>query len=66
MKNITKDKNEKELKEMLAEKQKALVNYSDDLFQGKTKNVKEGRSIRKQIAQVKTAMRMNKSIKVIK
>lgn len=56
MKNITKNKNEKELNDLLKEKRKALSDFSNEVFQGKAKNVKAGRSIRKEIAQIKTEM----------
>lgn len=58
MKNIAKDKSVNELKEILEQKKKALVDFSSEVFQGKTKNVKSGRNIRKEIAQILTALRM--------
>lgn len=57
MKNPTKGKNEKELADLLKEKRKALADFSNEVFQGKAKNVKLGRGIRKDIARVLTAIR---------
>jgi ribosomal protein L29 len=56
MKNVAKGKNEKELTGLLKEKREALSDFSSKAFQGQVKNVKEGRSIRKQIAQIMTAL----------
>jgi ribosomal protein L29 len=59
MKNITKGKNEKELNDLLKEKRNALSEWSAEVFQGKVKNVKEGRTIRKDIARILTALNIN-------
>ena len=56
MKNITKGKNEKELNDLLKEKRNALSEFSANVFQGKVKNVKEGRTTRKDIARILTAL----------
>ncbi len=60
MKNITKGKNQKDLQSLLSEKRKALAEFSQNVFQGKTKNVKEGRSLRKDIARILTALHSEK------
>lgn len=60
MKNIAKDKNDKELNDLLSEKTKAIRDHLNDMFQGKVKNIKAKKVIKKQIAQIKTAMTMNK------
>lgn len=60
MKNITKGKNEKELGDILKEKRNALSEFSGSVVQGKVKNVKEGRALRKDIARILTALNENK------
>jgi ribosomal protein L29 len=60
MKNITEGKNEKELNDLLKEKRNTLFEFKGNVFQGKSKNVKEGRTIRKDIARILTALNMQK------
>ena len=61
MKNVAKGKSEKELHDLLKEKRKALSDFSNEVFQGKAKNVKLGRSIRKEIAQIQTELTIQKN-----
>jgi ribosomal protein L29 len=62
MKDITKGKTVKELQGLLKDKRDALREFSQNVFQGKTKNVKEGRSIRKDIARILTTINMEEKI----
>lgn len=50
------NKTEKELKEMLAEKQKALRVFRFSIAGSNARNVKEGVIIRKTIARIKTKL----------
>jgi ribosomal protein L29 len=53
------DKKEtKDLLEVLAEKEKLLMDTKISLAQGKTKNAHSKRNIRKEIARVKTVLRL--------
>ncbi len=55
MKDIT-GKTEKDLQVMLSEKQEALRVFRFGISGTKTRNVKEGRTVRKSIAQIKTEL----------
>jgi ribosomal protein L29 len=55
-KNITKGKDQKELTALLGAKRKSLAEFRFNIGNGKTKNVKEGRGIRKEIAQILTSL----------
>lgn len=59
-KKITKDLSPKELDTLLIEKKKALSEFSLSVFQGKIKNVKEGKLIKKDIARILTAKNANR------
>lgn len=54
-----KAKNPKELRKLIAEKKSALQEFRLGNARSKTKNVKEGRGIRKEIAQIMTALNAN-------
>lgn len=56
MKKITNGKNSKDLQDLLKDKRRALADFAQNVFQGKAKNVKEGRGLRKDIARIMTAM----------
>lgn len=60
MKEIT-TKNDSELTKLIAEKRESLRTFRFGVTGAKSKNVKEGRSIRKDIARMLTAIRMNKA-----
>jgi ribosomal protein L29 len=49
-------KNEKDLMKTLAEKRKALQSFRFNLSGSKTRNVKEGRGLRKEIARILTQL----------
>ena len=51
-----KNKTEKELKTLLVEKQSALHNFRFAVAGSKNRNVKEGKSLRKDIARILTLM----------
>lgn len=51
-----KDKKEKDLLKLLHEKKKSLRLFRFSLSGGKTKNTKEGRGTKKEIAQILTEM----------
>lgn len=57
-KNLAKIKemNEKDLKTFVNEKKAKLADFRFNLTSGKTKNVKEGVALRKEIAQALTAL----------
>ncbi len=55
-----KNKNEGELEKMLEERAQALKNFRFAISGSKTKNVKEGRMIRKDIAKILTEMNAKK------
>lgn len=55
-KNNTKE----ELLKLLSEKRASLKDFKFGSAGGKTKNVKEGASLRKEIARILTALRTNK------
>jgi ribosomal protein L29 len=54
--NTFKGKDTKELKEALAEKSKRLSEFKVEVTMGKTKNVKEGRELRKDVARILTEL----------
>ncbi len=60
MKELIK-KTEKELVAMLKEKRQALQNFRFALAGSKTKNVKEGSALRKDIARILTALKLQKT-----
>ena len=49
-----KNKLKKELKEMLSDKKDSLKNFRFKVARGKTKNVKEGKTVRREIACILT------------
>lgn len=51
------EKNETDLRKLLTEKREALRVFRFGVAGGKTKNVKEGKTLRREIAQVLTALR---------
>jgi ribosomal protein L29 len=51
-----KGKTEKDLKKLLADKRKTLQTFRFNISGSKTRNVKEGRGIRKEIAQIMTEL----------
>lgn len=51
---------DKDLKTMLTEKRKKLADFRFNIIGGKIKNVKEGRVLRKEIAQVLTELNRTK------
>lgn len=51
-----KGKNPKDLTKALTEKRDALQNFRFGISGGKSKNVKEGRTIRKEIARIQTEL----------
>ena len=53
-------KTEKELSNLLIEKRKALQTFRFGMSGSKTKNVKEGKNLRKEIAQILTAVNARK------
>lgn len=55
MKDLIK-KTEKELKALLAEKREALRTFRFAMSGGKTKNLKEGAKLKKEIAQIMTIL----------
>lgn len=55
-----KDKNEKELAKLHADKVKALNEFRFNLSTGRAKNTKEGRTLKKDIARLLTVMNANK------
>ncbi len=57
MKNLEK-KTEKDLQKMVAEKREALRGFRFGSSGSKTKNVKEGRGLRREIARVLTELRL--------
>jgi ribosomal protein L29 len=56
-----KDKNEKELMKGIADKRKALQAFRFGSSGSKTRNVKEGKSLRKEIAQMMTELNSRKA-----
>lgn len=56
-----KNKDQKELKELLEEKGKKLHLFKQQVVAGQNKNVKEGRELRKDIARVLTALNNQKA-----
>ncbi len=60
MKELIK-KTEKELVNLLQEKRQALQNFRFSLAGSKTKNVKEGSALRKEIARIMTVMNIKKT-----
>jgi ribosomal protein L29 len=59
-KNTIKGKTVKDLKEMLDDKTKKLNDFKQSVVMGRTKNVKEGRELRKEIARILTSLNSNK------
>jgi ribosomal protein L29 len=57
----SKNKSEKELIKELADKREALLKFRFGASGSKSKNVKEGRQLRKEIAQILTALNANKA-----
>lgn len=55
-KKTFKGKDSKELKGLLIDKSKRLSEFRTEVVSGKTKNVKEGRGIRKDIARILTEL----------
>ncbi len=55
MENL-KDKKENELKQMLTEKREALRVFHFAMSGGKTKNLKEGQNLKKDIARILTVL----------
>lgn len=51
-----KGKNKKDLLKVLVEKRDALQNFRFGVSGGKAKNVKEGRTLRKEIARIQTEL----------
>lgn len=51
-----KDKNEKDLAKLLREKTDALRSFRFSLSGSKTRNIREGRALRKEIAQINTEL----------
>ncbi|MBA3550825.1 50S ribosomal protein L29 [Patescibacteria group bacterium] len=56
-----KNTNEKDLQKTLADKRKALQTFRFNLSGSKTRNVKEGRGLRKEIARVLTELSSRKA-----
>ncbi|MBX4198440.1 50S ribosomal protein L29 [Candidatus Parcubacteria bacterium] len=54
--NNFKNKTEKDLKKILADKKKALQDFRFNISGSKTRNVKEGKGLRKEIAQILTEL----------
>lgn len=61
MKDVRK-KGEGDLKKMLKEKREALRDFRFAGAGGRTRNVREGRGLRHEIAQILTAMNENKDV----
>ena len=59
-----KNKNTKELVGQLAEKQVALRNFRFSVAGSNTRNVKEGRSLKKDIARILTSMNIKEEVKI--
>jgi ribosomal protein L29 len=55
-----KGKKPEELKKLLADKRKALQNFRFSIAGSKARNVKEGRGLRKEIAQIMTELTASK------
>lgn len=51
-----KDKNEKDLMKLLAEKAEAMKNFRFGIAGSKVRNVREGRGLRKDIARINTEL----------
>lgn len=51
-----KDKTEKDLVKLLAEKRKALQSFRFNIHGSKTRNVKEGKGLKKEVAQILTEL----------
>jgi ribosomal protein L29 len=56
-----KNKNEKDLLKTLAEKRKALQTFRFNLSGSKTRNLKEGKGLKKDIARIKTELTSQKA-----
>lgn len=56
MKNSIKGKTKEDLAKALVEKKKLLKDFNFALSGGKTRNVREGRATKKEIARILTAM----------
>ncbi|MDQ3014909.1 MAG: 50S ribosomal protein L29 [bacterium] len=55
--NEFKNKTEKDLKKILADKRKALQTFRFSISGSKTRNVKEGKGLKKSIAQILTELK---------
>lgn len=55
-----KNKTEKEIAQLLNDKREALRNYRFSISGGKTRNVREGRNARKEIARLLTETNLRK------
>jgi ribosomal protein L29 len=55
-KNTVNGKTSKELNDLLKDKRKKLFDFRFNILGGKIKNVKEGRGLRKEIAQILTEL----------
>lgn len=53
-KTTVKGKTEKELNDLLKEKRKGIFEFNFNILNGKIKNVKQGRTLRKEIARILT------------
>jgi ribosomal protein L29 len=58
-----KDKTNNDLQKLLAEKRKSLMNFRFELSGSKTKNIKKGRNLKREIAKILT--KINESKKTI-
>lgn len=56
-KEIYKNKQEKELIEILKDKRNSLRDFRFKISKGKVKNVKEGRNLKRDIAKILTALK---------
>ena len=59
-KNTFKGRDNKELKDILQDKSNKLQEFKQAVIVGRTKNVKEGREIRKDIARILTELNTSK------
>ncbi len=62
VKEILKNKSEKELKALLAQKRSKLMEFRFKISSGKAKDVKEGRVLKREIAQILTHLNNNSSV----
>jgi ribosomal protein L29 len=59
--NAFKDKTENDLMNLLRDKRKALQTFRFSISGSKTRNVKEGKGLKKEIAQILTELNTKKS-----